>query len=94
MLCIVWLKWKIFTQKFTVELLFVKTSVKRSILIKKPSHPELVTEPHSDLCILLMIEGRKVLQKAEDRIKGVWMSREAEEDLDVEKYLITDGVLK
>lgn len=53
-----------------------------------------LTEPHSDICILLMIEGRKVLQKAEDRIKGVWMSREAEEDLDVEKYLITDGVLK
>ena len=72
----------------------MKTSVKRSIIIKKPSHQELVTEPHSDLCILLMIEGRKVLQKAEDRIKGVWMSREAEEDLDVEKYLITDGVLK
>ena len=50
-----------------------------------------------DLCIRLMIEYRKVLQrkrKVENRIKGVWMSREAEEDLDVEKCLFTAGVLK
>ena len=48
-----------------------------------------------------MTEGRKVLQKnrkAEDRINDVWMSQEAkedsEEDLDVEKFLFTFGVLK